>query len=454
MIVDWQAGSVTLSPIFIHANLTAYKDYSVLFFQLECANEPDKPLGNQRRDDGSSIYSYSPLWAVADSDDAAENLKAQNSGLSSLSTAYKEPGSVPEVQPNAAGTSASSATTPSATSSSNPESTTTSSSSSHSASKNSSLSAGAIAGIVVGCVLFLVLASLGAACLCLRRRRQGKQRGGIDRERQHNHRGVRSVQGMIAEKESRTIIDTAPDTPYSERGSQHAMHVQHLHNSSLSLSRLGAESRSDRNGASRDIEPHLDHRGSASVGTAIATTADHRHGHDSDDIAELERESMMGPPAHRTSQQQQGSFAPYSDHSPTDYSQHHHVVDGADLVQQEQSNGKQPSNDDNGSLSRAAGQDASKVQHSATSLHGSDSSGTEVDMVENTSARPSTEMQRTGFSHARSNTPSGISGRYAHLVEEGMTEDEIQRLEEEERALDEAIEQASGGGRPSSRRIG
>jgi len=35
-----------------------------------------------------------------------------------------------------------------------------------------------------------------------------------------------------------------------------------------------------------------------------------------------------------------------------------------------------------------------------------------------------------------------LSGRaYAHLLEEGMTPDELRRLEEEERALDEAIEQ-------------
>ncbi|KAK0672846.1 hypothetical protein QBC41DRAFT_6954 [Cercophora samala] len=52
---------------------------------------------------------------------------------------------------------------------------------------------------------------------------------------------------------------------------------------------------------------------------------------------------------------------------------------------------------------------------------------------------------------ARANVPSPIPGRatprglttpYAHLVEEGMTEDEIRRLEEEERQLDAAIEQA------------
>ncbi|KAI3331969.1 hypothetical protein HD806DRAFT_478936 [Xylariaceae sp. AK1471] len=45
-------------------------------------------------------------------------------------------------------------------------------------------------------------------------------------------------------------------------------------------------------------------------------------------------------------------------------------------------------------------------------------------------------------------TPA-IAARYAHLVEEGMTEDEIRRLEEEERQLDAAIEHAGRrGGTP------
>ncbi|KAL8420147.1 hypothetical protein RB594_003066 [Gaeumannomyces avenae] len=39
---------------------------------------------------------------------------------------------------------------------------------------------------------------------------------------------------------------------------------------------------------------------------------------------------------------------------------------------------------------------------------------------------------------------TGMSGRYAHLIEDNMTADEIARLEEEERQLDVAIEQARG----------
>jgi len=45
---------------------------------------------------------------------------------------------------------------------------------------------------------------------------------------------------------------------------------------------------------------------------------------------------------------------------------------------------------------------------------------------------------------ARGAAPSQMSGRYAHLIEEGMTPEQIANLEEEERALDAAIERAAG----------
>lgn len=46
-------------------------------------------------------------------------------------------------------------------------------------------------------------------------------------------------------------------------------------------------------------------------------------------------------------------------------------------------------------------------------------------------------------SNSRNRSPSpAVTSRYAHLVEEGMTEDEIRRLEEEERQLDAAIQEA------------
>ncbi|CAM1507009.1 Fc.00g066500.m01.CDS01 [Cosmosporella sp. VM-42] len=47
-----------------------------------------------------------------------------------------------------------------------------------------------------------------------------------------------------------------------------------------------------------------------------------------------------------------------------------------------------------------------------------------------------------GRSNSGTHTPQGVSTNVAHLVEEGMTAEEIQRLEEEERQLDDEIERA------------
>lgn len=44
---------------------------------------------------------------------------------------------------------------------------------------------------------------------------------------------------------------------------------------------------------------------------------------------------------------------------------------------------------------------------------------------------------------SRNATPQGMSSNVAHLVEDGMTAEEIQRLEEEERELDDEIERAA-----------
>ncbi|KAK8085632.1 hypothetical protein PG997_006903 [Apiospora hydei] len=70
-----------------------------------------------------------------------------------------------------------------------------------------------------------------------------------------------------------------------------------------------------------------------------------------------------------------------------------------------------------------------------------------------------TERERNGSvggavvgraSHQTSRPGSEVRSpsRYAHLIEEGMTEDEIRRLEDEERQLDAAIEDAGRHGRP------
>lgn len=54
---------------------------------------------------------------------------------------------------------------------------------------------------------------------------------------------------------------------------------------------------------------------------------------------------------------------------------------------------------------------------------------------------------RTSHQTSRPGSEVRSPSRYAHLIEEGMTEDEIRRLEDEERQLDAAIEDAGRHGR-------
>ncbi|OHE91099.1 hypothetical protein CORC01_13618 [Colletotrichum orchidophilum] len=62
-------------------------------------------------------------------------------------------------------------------------------------------------------------------------------------------------------------------------------------------------------------------------------------------------------------------------------------------------------------------------------------------------SRSAEDMTRSGGGGPRSSTPN-VNSNVAHLIEDGMTEDEIRRLEEEERALDAAIEQAGPRRKP------
>ncbi|KAI1631671.1 hypothetical protein F4809DRAFT_150148 [Biscogniauxia mediterranea] len=84
----------------------------------------------------------------------------------------------------------------------------------------------------------------------------------------------------------------------------------------------------------------------------------------------------------------------------------------------------------------AAGFSGHRPSHSQ-----SDASSTTRDIINN-----------SNNNRNRASTPPVMSSsRYAHLVEEGMTEAEIRRLEEEERQLDEAIEDAGRHRRTASR---
>jgi hypothetical protein len=55
---------------------------------------------------------------------------------------------------------------------------------------------------------------------------------------------------------------------------------------------------------------------------------------------------------------------------------------------------------------------------------------------------PAAATSQTDISIVSTATGTGATTRYAHLVEEGMTEQEIRQLEYEERQLDAAIEHA------------
>ncbi|KPM38061.1 hypothetical protein AK830_g8471 [Neonectria ditissima] len=57
--------------------------------------------------------------------------------------------------------------------------------------------------------------------------------------------------------------------------------------------------------------------------------------------------------------------------------------------------------------------------------------------------RTSTSGSQGGRGSTGAQTPQGMSSNVAHLVEDGMTVDEIRRLEEEERQLDDEIERAA-----------
>ncbi|KAH6998144.1 hypothetical protein BKA56DRAFT_664765 [Ilyonectria sp. MPI-CAGE-AT-0026] len=63
--------------------------------------------------------------------------------------------------------------------------------------------------------------------------------------------------------------------------------------------------------------------------------------------------------------------------------------------------------------------------------------------VERGLPRTSTGGSQGGRSASGAQTPQGVSTNVAHLVEDGMTADEIRRLEEEERQLDDEIERAA-----------
>ncbi|KAI1504624.1 hypothetical protein F5X99DRAFT_20604 [Biscogniauxia marginata] len=94
---------------------------------------------------------------------------------------------------------------------------------------------------------------------------------------------------------------------------------------------------------------------------------------------------------------------------------------------------------------------AAAVAAASVSGHRPSHSQSEISITRaNTNTNATREAGAGVGAGARSSTPP-VASRYAHLVEEGMTEAEIRRLEEEERHLDEAIEDAGRHRRTCSR---
>lgn len=422
-----------------------------LFFRVDWQTTGKK---RDEQDSGSSGSGYSQEWAVVGDDDpnaAGSIFTAYSTQMTAGAADALPTGLTPTAITTAsnAGTAVATASTTSSPTIASAAATTTA----KSGTKSGGLTTGAIVGIVVGCVVGVILISVVAGCFCFRRRRNTGGDGG----------GSRGVQDIIAEKEAHgSMLDRdQPDTPYSEQNSQHPLHRglglagrnesgvdlaigQAISGESVRTESLHtvAAGGNDRNSA---VYSSLGGAANSAHGTPVMSSGAFSGGNSSPpththtpSMSVHDRSSAMGSPVPRASSQLDRSLSPYRDNvGQHDYGQHHHVVDGADLVQQEHSN------------------DSTTVR-SPSSVYSSNPLE-ELQPISPESARDNDGPAGGGGGgggasskpkgHCRSTTPSGISGQYAHLVEEGMTDDEIRRLEEEERALDEAIEQAGTTGR-------
>lgn len=403
---------------------------------------------------GTKNSAWSQAWAVAE----GEEIGSVYTEYASLMTAGGSPVSTPGPAPTTTTSTVASGTAASGLA-------TSTSASENSGGKSGRLSTGAIVGIAVGSVGGVILVSVVAGCFCFRRRRDsGVERG-----------GSRGVQDMIAEKEAHaSILDKdQPDTPYSEQNSQHPLHrglgLAGRNESGIELG-IGQAISGDRNGSVRTESLHtvtggndrnsvvyssLGGAANSAHGTPVIGSGAFASGHSSPrthahtpSMSAHDRSSAMGSPVPRASSQLDRSLSPYRDNAgPHEYGQqqqHHHVVDGADLVQQEHSNdstARSPSSLYSNPLEELQPISPESARENDGAVGAGAAPGAAAAGVSGgaSSSQPS--------KHSRSNTPSGIAQQYAHLVEEGMTDDEIRRLEAEERALDEAIEQAGTGGR-------
>ncbi|KAJ4421669.1 hypothetical protein N0V85_000054 [Neurospora sp. IMI 360204] len=259
-----------------------------------------------------------------------------------------------------------------------------------------SLSIGAIVGIAIACGLLGLALIGGIVFFCLRRRQKQNALGG-GTSRGVPYGGFASGGGrnggdeLMAAKEANTGVihdlTSTPHSPYSDDGHNHQQH----------LMGMGGAGANNRNSGSVVI-PNI---GSSVAPHVVLPGVD----------GGLEGDGgspVSNAPSHHM-QQQQIPHDHQSGRSYTMYSDHQSAGGGGGSPTILHSGGGAPS-----------------------LTHGG--AGTES----NRGSLISQQQQGRSLS-----TP------YAHLVEEGMTEEEIRRLEEEERQLDAAIEQHAGGRRGS-----
>lgn len=349
--------------------------------------------------DGKKGKSYSRLFKVFSSDqmgeiNAAQNdawLQEQNSGpvlpekFLDSESQSGTTGTVKRTGPTSTDTGAALATGTDNTNTG--ESSGTEKPASSKSGKNG-LSIGAIIGISIACGL-IGLALIGAIVFCCLRRRQKQNAlgGGASRGGMPYGGSGRTGDELMAEKEANSgVLHDVTSAPHSPYSDDGHNHQQHLMG-------MGGAGTSNRDSSSV-VMPN--------IGTGVSA-----HGVLPGVDTRLERDGgspVSNAPSHHVQHDHQSlrSYTMYSDH---------------------QSGG-----------GGGGG--------SPTTLH----SGGGAPSL--THGAAGTESNR-GSLISQQQQGRSLSTPYAHLVEEGMTEEEIRRLEEEERQLDAAIEQHAGGRRGS-----
>lgn len=284
------------------------------------------------------------------------------------------------------------------------------------------LSLGAIIGIAVGGAVFLFLLAL-AIFLFMRHRRQQKNAKAARADGQ-------DMQNMLAEKTARSTADMG--TSYSEDTRSHrpfnrGLGMSGLNHSNASMSVAGEApvQRTTRSLSStrRGSGAYSSLRNPPPIGTAISIGS----GPGESPTTSHPGSSTAGSPIGRSSTQQDRVFNPFPEASSSQHQEHQQYARGRTVSQKNSMS----------NLSNVLHVDHDLEPPSAVS---GDSVLEAPSVPGSRAGTPQLGHNRFGV---RSATPGGvsISEQYAHLVEEGMTEDEIKRLEEEERVLDEAIEQ-------------